>query len=269
MSANQQTTDMPVTPLNGLPVVGNYGNLKSLLKEAQQNRDYIYTRTSSLAKEEKAISEASSQAASAQSPAAEQDYSSTNIQVKGVDEADVVKTDGEYIYQVNRNRIIIAKAYPADQMNIVQTLRFADEKFTPRELYFDQKHLVVIGSSYSNIVYKQDKSEAIKDLAPPYMHDIVKAVVYNIVDKANIQPLREAELEGNYVSSRKIGPALYLMANKYIDVDQLMNSKYEIPAPIYRDSINASETKTLEYQRIHYFPDFGTEFSIGCRTRPE
>ena len=30
------------------------------------------------------------------------DYSTTNVQVQGVDEADVVKTDGEFIYQVNK-----------------------------------------------------------------------------------------------------------------------------------------------------------------------
>ena len=31
---------------------------------------------------------------------ADVDYSTTNVQVQGVDEADVVKTDGEFIYQV-------------------------------------------------------------------------------------------------------------------------------------------------------------------------
>jgi len=31
------------------------------------------------------------------------DYSTTNIQVAGVDEADIVKTDGEYIYFVSSN----------------------------------------------------------------------------------------------------------------------------------------------------------------------
>ena len=42
----------------------------------------------------------------------ESDYSKTNVQVEGVDEADIVKTDGEYIYIVSGNNLTIVKAYP-------------------------------------------------------------------------------------------------------------------------------------------------------------
>ena len=37
------------------------------------------------------------------------DYSKTNIQVEGVDEADIVKTDSEYIYIVSGGNITIVK----------------------------------------------------------------------------------------------------------------------------------------------------------------
>ncbi|MDA8213092.1 MAG: beta-propeller domain-containing protein [Clostridia bacterium] len=49
------------------------------------------------------------------------DYSTTNVQVQGVDEADVVKTDGKYIYQVNNRQVVVAEVYPADKMKIVST----------------------------------------------------------------------------------------------------------------------------------------------------
>ena len=49
----------------------------------------------------------------------ESDYSTTNIQVAGVDEADIIKTDGEYIYFVSGNKTIIVKAYPPEQAQIV------------------------------------------------------------------------------------------------------------------------------------------------------
>ena len=38
------------------------------------------------------------------------DYSGTNVQVAGVDEADLVKTDGNFIYQVNKQNIKIIRA---------------------------------------------------------------------------------------------------------------------------------------------------------------
>ncbi|MGC9345984.1 MAG: beta-propeller domain-containing protein, partial [Candidatus Bathyarchaeales archaeon] len=43
------------------------------------------------------------------------DYSKTNIQVEGVDEADIVKTDGEYIYVISGQKVVIVKAYPAEE----------------------------------------------------------------------------------------------------------------------------------------------------------
>ena len=59
--------------------------------------------------------------ASVLAPAAT-DYSTTNIQVAGVDEADIVKTDGEYIYLASGNKTIIVKAYPPEQAQIVSEI---------------------------------------------------------------------------------------------------------------------------------------------------
>ena len=42
------------------------------------------------------------------------DYSGTNIQVQGVDEADTVKTDGEYIYIIACGNLIICLCYTSD-----------------------------------------------------------------------------------------------------------------------------------------------------------
>ena len=39
-------------------------------------------------------------------------YSTTNIQVAGVDEADIIKTDGHYIYTISGRNVSILMAYP-------------------------------------------------------------------------------------------------------------------------------------------------------------
>src|SRR5881409_675996 len=41
-------------------------------------------------------------------------YSTTNVQVQGVDELDTVKTDGQYIYAITNNTLVIVKANPSD-----------------------------------------------------------------------------------------------------------------------------------------------------------
>jgi len=53
---------------------------------------------------------------------ADTDYSKTNIQVEGVDEADIVKTDGEYIYIVSGGNITIVKAYPPEEGRVLSKI---------------------------------------------------------------------------------------------------------------------------------------------------
>ncbi|PVX25026.1 MAG: hypothetical protein CW716_08855 [Candidatus Bathyarchaeum sp.] len=50
------------------------------------------------------------------------DYSETNVQVAGVDEADIVKTDGEYIYIVSGGNITIVKAVPAEEAQVLSKI---------------------------------------------------------------------------------------------------------------------------------------------------
>ena len=50
------------------------------------------------------------------------DYSITNVQVEGVDEADIVKTDGEYIYIVSGGNITIVKAVPAEEAQVLSKI---------------------------------------------------------------------------------------------------------------------------------------------------
>jgi len=62
----------------------SYDELYTLLKEMEDNR--VYAEDQNLGDLAPSVSKG------------ESDYSETNIQVSGVDEADIVKTDGKYIY---------------------------------------------------------------------------------------------------------------------------------------------------------------------------
>lgn len=252
-----------------LPAVGSLENLKSLLANAQNSMSYNYIHKGKFTNADLAFKEATlgsapgSQSAAMKSAEGSAGYSQTNVQVQDVDEADIVKTDGKYIYQVNNRRVVVVEAYPAGQMRIVSTVKFADDKFYPFEMYIDEKHLVVIGSSYFTVPLPQTQAPAplkpesrVKpEIYPPYQHEnTIKAVIYNISDKANIKKLREAELAGQYVSSRKVGSALYLVANKYIDYYRIMEGNTAPPAPAYRDSAGEGKFVGMSYQDIRYFP---------------
>jgi uncharacterized secreted protein with C-terminal beta-propeller domain len=226
------------------------------------------------------VSVASAPAQKAKGLRGDASYSATNVQVQGVDEADVVKTDGKYIYQVNNCRIIVARAYPADEMRVVSSLKYDDKNFTPLELYIDEKHLVVIGQTFRSIPVPKpepqgsgaqepaprgtdessgpakSKARPDIDIYPPVQHEnIVKTIIYDISDRADIRRLRETQLSGHYISSRKIGSALYLAANKEVDYYRIMEGQAEPPTPFYQDTAGKGKPTRLSYPNIRYFPD--------------
>ncbi|GIP33841.1 beta-propeller domain-containing protein [Paenibacillus sp. J2TS4] len=234
-----------------LPQVGSYEKLKSLLAstvEMNMSGGTLQLAESAVAMD--SISKAK-EASSA-------DFSATNIQVQGVDEGDLVKTDGNYIYQVNGGRIIIAAATPADDLHIVATLDVQDV-VQPTEIYVDDSFLIVVGSAPYRI-QPQPLNEGkvqIQDLAMPRLSShTTKAVIYSLENREKPTFVREVELEGGYVASRKIGESFYLVTNQYIDVYAIMNERKPIPAPFYRDTAQSEEPIQIGYEQIKYFPDF-------------
>lgn len=240
------------TPAKELPTVGSYEKLKSLLEGCQRNSLYKSAETRALALPAAAVTEGSMNSAPAadQAQNAKQDYSSTNVQVEGVDEADLVKTDGKYIFQVNKQRIQVISAVPANKMQVINTIKFSDTGFTPADLYLDGDKLIVIGNSNQNM------PEMYKNGIVPRGLSICRAVVYDIKDKTNIKQTRRLELEGNYLSSRKVGSTFYLLSNCYANYAALQNGQEAVP--VYRDTVKKDELAVQDIKAIRYFPGFIT-----------
>src|SRR5690606_21803967 len=126
-----------------LPRIGSFDHLQALVGEAAGRGGsafYRYSVTGEPAAGDMidALPTAFSATTSAEAKSAgAADFSQTNVQVEGVDEADLVKTDGTHLYQVNGNRVIITRAVPADAMEVVATIPFHNE-FRPLELYAEK-----------------------------------------------------------------------------------------------------------------------------------
>ena len=250
-----------------LPTVGSRENLRKLLEEAV-GQDYymdygIYKRNGLTAVDTAAAAPASAAAESAgSSNKAKQiadegsgDYSTTNVQVEGVDEADIVKTDGKYLYQVNNNRIVVAEIYPSDKMKIAKIIGLEDENIYPTELYLDDKYLILIGASNNSIpVYRPGQSSIMPEYYPHYSNETVKLMAYDITDKSNIKKVREIEMEGSYLSSRKIGSKLYLVSNKRFNYHRILDNAEVNDTPSYRDTAVKEEFINIDHGKIEYFP---------------
>jgi len=228
------------TDFTELPVVGSSDKLKQLLKESWQEPLRRYEWKTGAAESSPAVQEA------AAAPAA--DYSTTNVQVQGVDEADVVKTDGTHLYQATEDEVRIIRAYPAADMQVTSRLSYRDKRFQPLELYVDEKRLVVIGQA------EHDRFRYDPAITGYHLQTSVKALIYDLTDKSRPRLERELEMEGQYLSSRKIGAHLYLTANQRIDVYAILEEQGEAPAPVYRDSKQGEGYRAIPFGDIRYFP---------------
>lgn len=231
-----------------LPAVGTYEQFKKLLKKSVSNNTYaelelgIPTMAPAL------------QGGDAAKSTAAPDFSVTNTQVKGVDEADIVKTDGTYLYQSTNREVRIVKAYPAQEIRVTGRISYEDGQFTPLEMFVDDKRLIVIGQADNYV--ELAPLPASKRAIPYYRNNqLVKALVYDIADKENPRLIRQLEVEGQYLSSRKIGSSLYLTANNSIDTYRILQEKTELPGPAYRDSAFGEQYQTVPYSDIRYFPE--------------
>lgn len=193
----------------------------------------------------KATSEAASgSAGGAGAPSAAPNYSNTNVQVQGVDEADIVKTDGKYIYSFYRNRLVITKAYPAESMEIVKQLTL--ENISPQQMFINGDKLILFGSKYENVqpapydsrvlgtaegISSSSGASAITPskiaapgiggdmmIYPPYWGYSKSIVyVYNVSDHSNPTLEKQLEFTGNYVSGRMIDNIVYFVMTSYPD----------------------------------------------------
>ncbi|HWP96715.1 MAG TPA: beta-propeller domain-containing protein [Syntrophomonadaceae bacterium] len=183
------------------------------------------------------------------------DYSQTNTQVEGVDEADLVKTDGQYIYQVNGSRVLIIRALPASQMQVAAEIKMDDSSFNPQEIYVDAGRLVLIGQSSQGPFYEPYLEDR-KSFAPPlYPTNTTRALIYDISDPGHPYRIREVALEGSYLSSRKIGSSLYLVSNRPINTYRIQNDD-QLLQPCYLDSAAGNTMKPIDYDKIFYFPGY-------------
>ena len=189
------------------------------------------------------------------------DFSTTNVQVEGVDEADIVKSDGRYIYNFSQNKLIITDAYPIETAKIVTNLELTD--VSPIEMFVEGDKLLLFGTksreAYGIIQEKiaAPSSETTATSASPtivgdgfypyYYQPTVTVQLYDISDRSNPKLEKEIGFEGNYKTSRLIGDQAYFVINTWPRYDFYRGGIG--PIPLISDAIDAIEgevTKVIE-----------------------
>ena len=157
------------------------------------------------------------------------DFSTTNIQVENVDEADIIKTDGKYIYSLSEDKVIITDASDEKNLKIVSQIQINEDNFIPEDMILYKNRLVIISSNGSSY-YSADTLVDIIDIS-----NKEKPVVFE-----------EFKLLSKYYTSRCIDGKLLIISNGTLrkDDDEII-TYYE----------EENERKEIELSDIRYLKD--------------
>lgn len=171
------------------------------------------------------------------------DYSTTNIQVENVDEADITKTDGDYIYSISDDNVIITNALKPEEIKIEATIKSGDGSI-PEDLLLYNDKLVVIASNSTNYKYNSNSNTIVK--------------VYDISNKEKPNMVKSFELYEPYYTSRCINNELYIISSGKLRVSN------DIVDRTYKEN---REEQILPLNRIKYLKDVKTNMQTLIATQ--
>lgn len=131
------------------------------------------------------------------------EYSTTNIQVENVDEADITKTDGDYIYSLSEDEVIITDVRDSKQIKVVARISEGTSNTIPEDLILYNDKLVVI--------YEKVKS-SFSYYSKYNNKNTTYVVVYDISNKEIPKKVKNYEIEQPYYTSRCIEGKVYVIA---------------------------------------------------------
>ena len=134
-------------------------------------------------------------------------HSTTNVQVAGVDEADIVKNDGRFIYAVSGGSVIIAQAYPPQEARVLARIEL--QRASEVNLFINGDRLVVIGTTYPG-----ETPKPYTDIMPP-RGNLTFVRVYDISNREKPALVRNIQYEGTYSTARMIGNNIHIVLATY------------------------------------------------------
>ena len=179
------------------------------------------------------------------------DFSKTNTQVKGVDESDIIKTDGKYIYYYNKTDKFVYVVDAQDKLTIVKKISIPKHMNSP-VLYLDENRLVVVSNGQAK--WKIDRSYYFNRSTKTY------TIVFDTTDIKNPKLIKLFVNDWYVSKTRKIGDYLYVLSEnnfnfnyysyKYID-DIKLDGNLMLPQSIEMSRVDDKNTE-INGKKIPY-----------------
>lgn len=219
----------------------DYRNIQMLTRSLSSPKAVLY---SDMAVEETAMDPVyDSGETSVQNTAASEtgDFSETNTREAGVDEGDIVKTDGEFLYIMKGNASV--RIVKSDGAKMEETAVIHPESLNENicDMYLDGERLILITKGV-----KSSMTESDTDVYTVENTEYVRVITYDITDRKEPKEIGNVTQEGSYKSSRKNGEYLYLFTAFEPRLETKEDQSRIMPL------INGTE---METQRI-YVPEY-------------
>lgn len=188
---------------------GNQENQKYYAKSYKEIRKYIEASE----KEETAKGSTKEQLLCADATG---DYSNTNVRQEGVDEADVAKTDGRYLYVLEDDGDYVSIVDTKTNMKKISEIK-APKDETIEEFYLIEKNkkVVMICSNSSDDDY-EDVEDVTRSSLISKQTEETQVVTYDVQDKKHPKKVGKVSQSGEYESSRISDGYLYLFSNYWV-----------------------------------------------------
>lgn len=150
------------------------------------------------------------------------DYSGTNNQEQGVDEADFVKTDGYHIYFVDNGVLHIMDIPEFGEIEHASTTSIQG---SPVAMMLNEESLVVISTVSSWNIDSQDPlSKAMgwgEDWYGWRTSTLTKFTVYDVSNSSSPEVSRELYIEGYYMTAREVAGTVRTVTHTWMDIPGL------------------------------------------------
>ncbi len=138
-------------------------------------------------------------------------YSETNVHVVGVDEGDLVETDGDYLYILSGEELVIVDARDPEALQVASRLELGARPFA---MYLAGDRLTLLSRedqfAYSALGLRISFAA---DCVIPRDPEVTLTVL-DVSDRQSPALVRQTSVDGRFIDSRAIGNVVYLVVHE-------------------------------------------------------
>ncbi len=260
----------------GLSTIQSFDELKAKISQQVNPYNYFFGEfRNGVLEGDGAIFSAAEDAQTEPTGAEKSEYTTTNVQVEGVDEGDIVKTDGSRIYSISNNKLKVV-----DVSNGTMSIALFEEIFPKEEdryyyynqyftdLYVTDEYLVVIYNDYGSFL-----QNGVPETDGFYrIYQNATGVI--IYDKETLTVQKQFTMSGYQSASRLIDDQLYIIMSHYIYGYEEYDFRPWVEEDGTKEFIDVEEIKYLpstQYQaftiiatiKLDEEPDLETDVLLG------